>query len=133
MESPGVDDDLGGVGSLATRLSSLQAYSARPAPSEDGSSRRAELDILGGSAQAARARLEERRDHGKLRPQHSIDAETHSRSLERTLMTPLARGEGQGWEPSCRALRIKDLDFSDLLEEEDIDVLDMDEIGRAHV
>ncbi|XP_062328074.1 FH1/FH2 domain-containing protein 1 isoform X1 [Osmerus eperlanus] len=129
MESPGVDDDLGGVGSLAERLSSLQAYSARPAPSEDGSSRRAELDFLGGSAQAARARLEERRAHGKVRPQHSIDAETHSRSLERTLMTPLARGQGQGWEtlqPSCRALRIKDLDFSDLLEEEDIDVLDMD-------
>ncbi|XP_046906913.1 FH1/FH2 domain-containing protein 1 isoform X4 [Hypomesus transpacificus] len=129
MESPSMDDDLGGVGSLAERLSSLQAYSARPSLSEDGSSRRAELDFLGGSAQAARTRLEERRAHGKLRPQHSIDAETHSRSLERTLMTPLARGQGQGWESlqtSCRALRIKDLDFSDLLEEEDIDVLDMD-------
>ncbi|XP_036390477.1 FH1/FH2 domain-containing protein 1 isoform X2 [Megalops cyprinoides] len=111
---------------LAERLSSLQT---RLQPSED-SSRRAELEGLGGTAQAARARLAEEQQHRRVRPQYSIDAETHSRSLEKTMMTPLSRDSSQGaWDqlqPSIRALKIKDLDFSDLMEEEDIDVLDVD-------
>ena len=45
-------------------------------------------------------------------------------------MTPLGPGgpvdAWQQLQPSAAALRIKDLDFSDLLDEEDIDVLDMD-------
>uniref|UniRef100_A0AAZ3RZ17 Formin homology 2 domain containing 1 n=1 Tax=Oncorhynchus tshawytscha TaxID=74940 RepID=A0AAZ3RZ17_ONCTS len=90
----------------------------------------AELQGLGGSAQAARARLAEEQQHRRLRPQYSIDAETHSRNLEKTQMTPLARDrQTDAWDqlqPSSKALKIKDLDFSDLMEEEDIDVLDVD-------
>ncbi|CAB1338794.1 unnamed protein product, partial [Coregonus sp. 'balchen'] len=82
-----------------------------------------------GGAQAARARLAEEQ-HRRVRPQYSIDAETHARSLENTQMTPLARDrQTDAWDqlqPSSRALKIKDLDFSDLMEEEDIDVLDVD-------
>uniref|UniRef100_A0A665WV68 Formin homology 2 domain containing 1 n=1 Tax=Echeneis naucrates TaxID=173247 RepID=A0A665WV68_ECHNA len=65
-----------------------------------------------------------------LRQQSSIDMESHTRRLETTQMTPLGPGGSvDAWDqlqPSAAALRIKDLDFSDLLDEEDIDVLDMD-------
>uniref|UniRef100_A0A8B9KC26 Formin homology 2 domain containing 1 n=1 Tax=Astyanax mexicanus TaxID=7994 RepID=A0A8B9KC26_ASTMX len=123
-ESGGVED--ASISSLAGRLSSLRSHSSQ---SSEDASRRAELEGLGGSAQAARARLAEEQKHRRVRPQYSIDAETHSRSLEKTMMTPLSRDNQEAWEnlqPSSKALRIKDLDFSDLLEEEDIDVLDID-------
>uniref|UniRef100_A0A8C9QUR8 Formin homology 2 domain containing 1 n=1 Tax=Scleropages formosus TaxID=113540 RepID=A0A8C9QUR8_SCLFO len=64
-----------------------------------------------------------------LRPQCSIDAEMHSSNLEKTLMMPLSRDSQHtvdGLQPSSIILKIKDLDFSDLQEEEDIDVLDID-------
>uniref|UniRef100_A0A668A2C4 Formin homology 2 domain containing 1 n=1 Tax=Myripristis murdjan TaxID=586833 RepID=A0A668A2C4_9TELE len=65
-----------------------------------------------------------------LRPQYSIDAENHARRLETTQMTPLgAGGCCDAWDqlqPSAATLRIKDLDFSDLQDDEDIDVLDID-------
>ncbi|XP_034155448.1 FH1/FH2 domain-containing protein 1 isoform X4 [Pangasianodon hypophthalmus] len=128
LKSPSVEDssleDLG-ISSLAGRLSSLRSRSSQP--SED-TSRRAELEGLEGSAHAARTRLAEEQTR-RLRPQYSIDAETHSRTLEKTMMTPLTRNSKDAWEhlqPSSKELRIKDLDFSDLLEEEDIDVLDVD-------
>ncbi|XP_062404473.1 FH1/FH2 domain-containing protein 1 isoform X2 [Sardina pilchardus] len=116
-----------GIASLAGRLSSLKSRQAQTAAEDP--TRRAELEGLGGTAQAARARLAEEQQHRRVRPQYSIDAEAHSRSLEKTQMTPLARDSQDAWDqlqPSSRALRIKDLDFSDLKEEEDIDVLDMD-------
>uniref|UniRef100_A0A8B9KB78 Formin homology 2 domain containing 1 n=1 Tax=Astyanax mexicanus TaxID=7994 RepID=A0A8B9KB78_ASTMX len=78
----------------------------------------------------------EEQKHRRVRPQYSIDAETHSRSLEKTMMTPLSRDNQEAWEnlqPSSKALRIKDLDFSDLLEEEDIDVLDIDTFDTGMV
>ncbi|KAJ8407898.1 hypothetical protein AAFF_G00269420 [Aldrovandia affinis] len=81
---------------LAGRLSSLQA---RLQPSEDGS-RRAELESLGGTAQAARARLAEEQQSRRMRPQYSIDAETHSHSLEKTMMTPLSRDSSQSPDPA---------------------------------
>lgn len=128
LKSPNVDDgnleDLG-ISSLAGRLSSLRSRSSQPI---EDTSRRAELEGLEGTAQAARTRLAEEQTK-RLRPQYSIDAETHSRTLEKTMMTPLARNSKDAWEhlqPSSKELRIKDLDFSDLLEEEDIDVLDVD-------
>uniref|UniRef100_I3J5I8 Formin homology 2 domain containing 1 n=1 Tax=Oreochromis niloticus TaxID=8128 RepID=I3J5I8_ORENI len=65
-----------------------------------------------------------------IRQQSSIDTEAHARSLDTTQMTPLGPGSSNdAWDqlqPSAAALRIKDLDFSDLLDEEDIDVLDID-------
>uniref|UniRef100_A0A8C1YVG0 Formin homology 2 domain containing 1 n=1 Tax=Cyprinus carpio TaxID=7962 RepID=A0A8C1YVG0_CYPCA len=114
-----------GITSMAGRLSRLQSHTSQP--TED-TSRRAELESLEGTAQAARAKLAEGQNK-KLHPQCSIEAETHSQSLEKTMMTPLSRGSQDAWEklqPSSRPLRIKDLDFSDLMEEEDIDVLDID-------
>lgn len=125
-KSPSLESALedNGITSVAGRLSRLQSCSSQ---STDDTSKRAELESLGGSAQAARARL-------KLNPQYSIEAEMHSQSLEKTMMTPLSRGSQDGWghlQPSSRPLRIKDLDFSDLKEEEDIDVLDIDTFDNA--
>uniref|UniRef100_A0A9J8CMI3 Formin homology 2 domain containing 1 n=1 Tax=Cyprinus carpio carpio TaxID=630221 RepID=A0A9J8CMI3_CYPCA len=127
LKSPSLESALEGHGitSMAGRLSRLQSHTSQP--TED-TSRRAELESLEGTAQAARAKLAEGQNK-KLHPQFSIEAETHSQSLEKTMMTPLSRGSQDAWEklqPSSRPLRIKDLDFSDLMEEEDIDVLDID-------
>ncbi|XP_026123318.1 FH1/FH2 domain-containing protein 1-like isoform X3 [Carassius auratus] len=124
---PGLESTLEGHGitRMAGRLSRFQSNTSQP--TED-TSRREDLEIPESTAQAARARLAEVRGK-KLRPQYSIEAETHSQSLEKTNMTPLPRGSRDAWEklqPSSRPLRIKDLDFSDLMEEEDIDVLDID-------
>uniref|UniRef100_A0A672ZB96 FH1/FH2 domain-containing protein 1-like n=1 Tax=Sphaeramia orbicularis TaxID=375764 RepID=A0A672ZB96_9TELE len=71
----------------------------------------------------------------QLRQQCSIDVESHARRLDTIQMTPLgAGGHTDAWDqlqPSAAALRIKDLDFSDLMDEEDIDVLDMDAFDSA--
>ncbi|XP_060906645.1 FH1/FH2 domain-containing protein 1 isoform X2 [Labrus mixtus] len=128
--------DLGGRGRVLERLSSLNARSVEPsAPSESSASRRAELVGLEGSAQAALARLAEERQTRNLRQQSSIDVEGQARRMETTQLNPLGPGgPPDAWEqlqPSAAALRIKDLDFSDLLDEEDIDVLDMDSFDSA--
>ncbi|XP_077084998.1 FH1/FH2 domain-containing protein 1 isoform X13 [Siphateles boraxobius] len=133
LKSPSLESALEdhGITSMAGRLSRLQSCSSQP--TED-TSRQAELESLGGTAQAARAKLAKEQMLKKLCPQYSIEAETHSQSLEKTMMTPLSRGNQDAWEklqPSSRPLRIKDLDFSDLMEEEDIDVLDIDTFDTA--
>ncbi|XP_037390416.1 FH1/FH2 domain-containing protein 1 isoform X7 [Pygocentrus nattereri] len=141
LKSPGPEDSFGGssgsedssISSLVGRLSNLRSCATQ---SSEDASRRAELEGLEGTAQAARARLAEEQRHRQVRPQYSIDAETHSRSLEKTMMTPLSRNSQDAWDqlhPRSRALRIKDLDFSDLLEEEDIDVLDVDAFDTGMV
>ncbi|XP_061592280.1 FH1/FH2 domain-containing protein 1 isoform X2 [Cololabis saira] len=116
-------------GRVSERVTSFGARSVEPsAPSESSATRRAELQGLGGSTQAARARLAEEQKRQLLRQQSSVDMEAHARRLDTTPMTPQGPG-GDAWDqlqPSAAALRIKDLDFSDLLDEEDIDVLDMD-------
>lgn len=127
LKSPGLESAVEdhGLTSMAGLISRLQSRTSQP--TED-TSRRADLEIPEGTAQAACTRLAEEQNK-KLRPQYSIEAETHSQSLEKTMMTPLSRGSQDAWEklqPSSRPLRIKDLDFSDLMEEEDIDVLDID-------
>ncbi|XP_042293939.1 FH1/FH2 domain-containing protein 1 isoform X2 [Sceloporus undulatus] len=65
-----------------------------------------------------------------LRAQFSLEAESSLQSLERTLMTPFRKDCG-GAQPSLGLnpplLKIRDLDFSDLGEEEDLDVLEMTE------
>ncbi|XP_029464641.1 FH1/FH2 domain-containing protein 1 isoform X2 [Rhinatrema bivittatum] len=63
-----------------------------------------------------------------LRAQHSIDAEISSRNLEKTRMTPLKREAEFVWdqrEANQQHLKINDLDFTDLCEEDDFDVLDV--------
>nr|XP_015224070.1 PREDICTED: FH1/FH2 domain-containing protein 1-like isoform X2 [Lepisosteus oculatus] len=114
---------LSSIESLVNRLSCQES---QPQPD---SQRRAELEGMGAAARAAREHFAEEPQHRKLRAQYSIDAEIHSRSLEKTQMTPLSRDGEVAWdrlETGTRELKIKDLDFSDLLEEEDIDVLEMD-------
>ncbi|XP_077376555.1 FH1/FH2 domain-containing protein 1 isoform X4 [Festucalex cinctus] len=119
------------------RLSSFQARSLESAaPSESSASRRAELEGLEGSAQVALARLAEEQQKRCVRQQSSVDVEGPAQRLESTQMTPLGPGGGPGdaWDrlqPSGASLRIKDLDFSDLLDEEDVDVLDMDTSDSA--
>ncbi|NXP02727.1 FHOD1 protein, partial [Thinocorus orbignyianus] len=66
--------------------------------------------------------------HAKLaRAMSSVDAETHTRKLENTGMMPIKKDVELTWErleANPMQLKIKDLDFTDLGEEEDIDVLD---------
>ncbi|NXD84380.1 FHOD1 protein, partial [Halcyon senegalensis] len=66
--------------------------------------------------------------HAKLtRAMSSIDAETHTQKLENTGMMPIKKDVELTWErleASPVQLRIKDLDFTDLGEEEDFDILD---------
>ncbi|XP_035754667.1 FH1/FH2 domain-containing protein 1 isoform X2 [Egretta garzetta] len=57
----------------------------------------------------------------------SIDAETHTQKLENTGMVPIKKDVELTWEhlqASPVQLKIKDLDFTDLGEEEDFDILD---------
>lgn len=66
--------------------------------------------------------------HAKLvRAMSSVDAETHTQKLESTGMVPIKKDMELTWErleASPVQLRIKDLDFTDLGEEEDLDILD---------
>ncbi|NWW55169.1 FHOD1 protein, partial [Pedionomus torquatus] len=66
--------------------------------------------------------------HAKLaRAMSSVDAETHTWKLENTGMMPIKKDVELTWErleASPMQLKIKDLDFTDLGEEEDFDVLD---------
>ncbi|KAJ6666132.1 hypothetical protein lerEdw1_001036 [Lerista edwardsae] len=62
-----------------------------------------------------------------LRAQSSIDAEASLQNLEGTLMTPFRRDSEVLQElrvPKPQLLKIRDLDFSDLGEDEDFDVLE---------
>ncbi|XP_065497371.1 FH1/FH2 domain-containing protein 1 isoform X3 [Caloenas nicobarica] len=66
--------------------------------------------------------------HAKLtRAMSSVDAETHTQKLENTGMMPIKKDAELTWEhleASPVQLKIKDLDFTDLGEEEDYDILD---------
>ncbi|XP_009328652.1 PREDICTED: FH1/FH2 domain-containing protein 1 [Pygoscelis adeliae] len=66
--------------------------------------------------------------HAKLaRAMSSVDAETHTQKLENTGMMPIKKDMELTWErleASPGQLKIKDLDFTDLGEEEDFDILD---------
>ncbi|GAB0195709.1 FH1/FH2 domain-containing protein 1 [Grus japonensis] len=66
--------------------------------------------------------------HTKLaRAVSSVDAETHKQKLENTGMMPIKKDVELTWEcleASPVQLKIKDLDFTDLGEEDDFDILD---------
>ncbi|KAK7913579.1 hypothetical protein WMY93_013790 [Mugilogobius chulae] len=106
--------DSGSVGRMLERLSSLRRSVDQP--SESSASRRAELEVLEGSAQAALAKLAEEQQSRTLRSQSSVDIENQAKRLEGTQMSPLCPGGGsEAWDqiqPSAASLRIKDLDFS---------------------
>ncbi|NXR06850.1 FHOD1 protein, partial [Semnornis frantzii] len=96
----------------------------------------AELDTKGGGSQAQERTCHRDRApdgpvasaHAKLvRAMSSVDAETHTQKLENTGMMPIKKDVELTWErleASPVQLRIKDLDFTDLGEEEDLDILD---------
>ncbi|NXS55046.1 FHOD1 protein, partial [Brachypteracias leptosomus] len=73
--------------------------------------------------------------HAKLtRAMSSIDAETHTKKLENTGMMPIKKDVELTWErleASPVHLRIKDLDFTDLGEEEDFDILDTGPVANG--
>ncbi|NWI50681.1 FHOD1 protein, partial [Calyptomena viridis] len=96
----------------------------------------AEMDAKGGSSQEQEsAWLCGRAPDGPVASAHaklaramsSIDAETHTQKLENTGMMPIKKDMELTWErleASPGQLKIKDLDFTDLEEEEDFDILD---------
>ncbi|XP_072925965.1 FH1/FH2 domain-containing protein 3 isoform X3 [Hemitrygon akajei] len=65
-----------------------------------------------------------------LKQQFSIEAELNEKNVEKTpIIMPLKKDSEYMWdqlEASPRKLKIKDLDFTDLRDEEDVDVLDAD-------
>ncbi|NWS72024.1 FHOD1 protein, partial [Crotophaga sulcirostris] len=97
----------------------------------------AEMDLEGGGRREQEgARLHGRAPDGPVASAHaklaraasSIDAETHTQKLENTGMMPIKKDTELTWErleASPVQLKIKDLDFTDLGEEEDFDILDM--------
>ncbi|NWI93515.1 FHOD1 protein, partial [Pitta sordida] len=96
----------------------------------------AEMDAKGGSSQEQEsAWLHGRAPDGPVASAHaklaramsSVDAETHTQKLETTGMIPIKKDMELTWErleASPVQLKIKDLDFTDLEEEEDFDILD---------
>ncbi|XP_043959211.1 FH1/FH2 domain-containing protein 1 isoform X2 [Gambusia affinis] len=110
-------------GRVSERLSNFSSLSVGSG-TESSAPQRADLECLKGSAQAARARLAEEQKNRLVRQQSGERAEPAVRRLESINSV----GPADAWDqlqPSGADLKIKDLDFSDLLEDEDIDVLDM--------
>ncbi|NXK09846.1 FHOD1 protein, partial [Herpetotheres cachinnans] len=73
--------------------------------------------------------------HAKLvRAMSSVDAEAHTQKLENTGMMPIKKDMELTWErleASPVQLKIKDLDFTDLGEEEDFDILDTETMANG--
>ncbi|NXL46321.1 FHOD1 protein, partial [Podilymbus podiceps] len=73
--------------------------------------------------------------HAKLaRAMSSVDAETHMQKLENTGMMPIKKDAELTWEhleASPVQLKIKDLDFTDLGEEDDFDILDTEPMANG--
>ncbi|XP_064243263.1 FH1/FH2 domain-containing protein 1 isoform X2 [Passer domesticus] len=96
----------------------------------------AEMDTKGSSSQEQEsARLRGRAPDGPVASAHaklvramsSIDDETHTQKLENTGMMPIKKDTELTWERLETIpvqLKIKDMDFTDLGEEEDFDILD---------
>ncbi|XP_006835144.1 PREDICTED: FH1/FH2 domain-containing protein 3 isoform X3 [Chrysochloris asiatica] len=111
------------VASLASRISTLQAHSQ----AQDESIRKLDVDCLDnrGSVKA----FAEKFNSGDLgRGSVSPDDEPNDRVLEKALAQPKTESD-YIWDQlmaNPRELRIQDMDFTDLGEEDDIDVLDVD-------
>ncbi|NXO71194.1 FHOD1 protein, partial [Phainopepla nitens] len=96
----------------------------------------AEMDTKGSSSQEQESpRLHVRAPDGPVASAHakliramsSVDDETHTQKLENTGMMPIKKDTELTWErleTTPVQLKIKDLDFTDLVEEEDFDILD---------
>ncbi|XP_056381589.1 FH1/FH2 domain-containing protein 3-like isoform X2 [Hyla sarda] len=100
-------------------------------PPRDTRSLAARTEIYESETSPTKVPIENTSDSRKVvRAQYSIDAETNAKNLEKTLMTPFKKPVETLWEqtppPPQIDLKIKDLDFTDLCEEEDFDVLDFE-------
>ncbi|KAM6380917.1 FH1/FH2 domain-containing protein 1 isoform 2-T2 [Pluvialis apricaria] len=94
-----------------------------------------ELDVEGGGSQEQEGTwLRSRAPDGPVASAHaklarsisSVDAETHTQKLENTGMMPIKKDVELTWEhleANPGPLKIKDLDFTDLGEEDDTDIL----------
>ncbi|KAM6252874.1 FH1/FH2 domain-containing protein 1 isoform 2-T2 [Porphyrio hochstetteri] len=102
-----------------------------------------EVDATGGgSREQEGARLCGRTPDGPVASAHaklaravsSVDAEAHKQKLENTGMMPIKKDVELTWERLEAIpvqLKIKDLDFTDLGEEEDFDILDMGPVANG--
>ncbi|XP_023387853.1 FH1/FH2 domain-containing protein 3 [Pteropus vampyrus] len=126
-EPAGTEQGAEAVASLASRLSTLQANSL----AQDESVRRVDVGCLDnrGSVKA----FAEKFNSGDLgRGSVSPDAESNDKVLEKASAQPKTESD-YIWDQlmaNPRELRIQDMDFTDLGEEDDIDVLDVD-LGHA--
>ncbi|XP_066208776.1 FH1/FH2 domain-containing protein 3 isoform X11 [Saccopteryx leptura] len=119
----GTEQGAEAVASLASRISTLQAHSL----AQDESIRTVDIGCLDnrGSVKA----FAEKFNSGDLgRGSISSDAETDDKVPEKTSAQPKTESD-YIWDQlmaNPRELRIQDMDFTDLGEEDDIDVLDVD-------
>ncbi|XP_037662290.1 FH1/FH2 domain-containing protein 3 isoform X2 [Choloepus didactylus] len=122
-EPGGTEEGAEAVASLASRISTLQASSQ----AQEESIRRVEVGCLDsrGSVKA----FAEKFNSGDLgRSPGSPDTEPNDKALEKAPAQPKTESD-YIWDQlmaNPRELRIQDMDFTDLGEEDDIDVLDVD-------
>uniref|UniRef100_A0A4W3J1S4 Formin homology 2 domain containing 1 n=1 Tax=Callorhinchus milii TaxID=7868 RepID=A0A4W3J1S4_CALMI len=107
----------------------IKRFDRQPSLQKEESHRKPDIESVPGSVKATVNRFAEAPVKA-LKEQFSIDAECNEKNLEKTtIATPLKKESEYMWdqlETSPRVLKIKDLDFTDLREEEDVDVLDGD-------
>uniref|UniRef100_A0A8C3EDH1 Formin homology 2 domain containing 1 n=1 Tax=Corvus moneduloides TaxID=1196302 RepID=A0A8C3EDH1_CORMO len=104
---------------LPPRIQDEVEMDTKGSSSQDQESGRLRGRALDGPVASAHAKL--------VRAVSSIDAETHTQKLENTGMMPIKKDTELTWERLETIpvqLKIKDLDFTDLGEEEDFDILD---------
>ncbi|XP_043937324.1 FH1/FH2 domain-containing protein 1 isoform X3 [Protopterus annectens] len=99
----------------------------------DDSQRRPDTEFTGNIVRTAAEKFSESQT-GVYKSQYTIDTETSYKNLEKELTTPGKDSEFT-WdqlEANSRVLKIKDMDFSDLVDEEDMDVLDVVTCGTRY-
>ncbi|XP_076991704.1 FH1/FH2 domain-containing protein 3 isoform X2 [Tamandua tetradactyla] len=122
-EPGGAEEGAEAVASLASRISTLQANSQ----AQDESVRRVDVGCLDGRG-SVRAFAEKFNSGDLGRSSVSSDAEPDDKASEKAPVQPKTESD-YIWDQlmaNPRELRIQDMDFTDLGEEDDVDVLDMD-------
>ncbi|XP_067853899.1 FH1/FH2 domain-containing protein 3 isoform X2 [Heptranchias perlo] len=107
----------------------IKRFSRQTNHQNEENQRKSEIESIPGNVKATLEKFAEPQIKA-LKEQFSIEAELNEKNVEKTaIITPLKKDSEHMWdqlEASPRVLKIKDLDFTDLREEEDIDVLDVD-------
>ncbi|XP_072374488.1 FH1/FH2 domain-containing protein 1 isoform X2 [Scyliorhinus torazame] len=107
----------------------IKRFSRQDSRQNEESQRKPEIESTPGNVKATLEKFAEPQVK-VLKEQFSIEAELNEKNAEKaSISTPLKKDSEHMWdqlESSPRVLKIKDLDFTDLREEEDIDVLDVD-------